>query len=55
MILATASLLQSTGAIFGLIGFFWRLWDNRASEAGILAVVGLLMMIVGEVVEHLFA
>lgn len=44
-------MLTSLGALLGMVGFFWRLWDNRARGSFICMALGLLALAVGSWLE----
>ena len=42
-------MIQTIGAILGLWGVFWMMWDHKAFVPGLLVMVGLTALIIGGV------
>lgn len=47
MIEATGTILESVGALAGLFGFLWRLWNRKATGAFVMLLIGLVGLIIG--------
>ena len=47
MFVIAAAVLQNIGAVFGLWGIVWRMWDRNAMAPGYLCGVGIVALIAG--------
>jgi hypothetical protein len=43
--------ILSIGVMLGIIGFFWRLWDNRAMASGVLMAIGIVSAVILEILS----
>jgi Flp pilus assembly protein TadG len=41
--------ILSIGILLGIVGFFWRFWNNRSGVAGVLMAIGIVSLIILEV------
>lgn len=48
MTIAVGIALLNIGAIIGCWGVIWRMWDKRATDAGIFTVAGIIAMLIGD-------
>lgn len=47
-----AGMMQTFGAIAGLLGILWGLWDKRANAVGWLLGGGLALLLAGGALER---
>lgn len=47
MIDAIGAIAENIGALAGLSGIVWRMWDNRSTGAGVTLGIALACLIIG--------